>query len=79
MTTLHVREMGDLAVVRREELEKLLALARRFESVTVEVEAEQEEDAPSTREIAAMMERSSAWQWLRDEPDLYSAADAQPL
>lgn len=75
MTTLHVREVGDVALVPREEFEWLLELARRSGSVEVEV---QHEDAPSTRELARLAQSSAAWAWLHDEPDLYSRDDVLP-
>lgn len=76
MTTLHVREMSSLAIVPREELDKLLELARQMEAV--EVETQEEADLPTTREMAQLAERSAAWAWLADEPDLYSRDDLLP-
>ncbi|HZR99892.1 MAG TPA: CopG family transcriptional regulator [Chloroflexota bacterium] len=35
--------------------------------------------APSAPELAALAERGGAFDWLADEPDLYSLADGEPV
>ena len=37
------------------------------------------DDEPSTDELLRLSAASGAFDWLADEPDLYSAADGEPL
>ena len=37
------------------------------------------DDGPTSRDIALLSEKSSAWAWLADEPDLYTLDDGQPI
>ena len=36
-------------------------------------------DEPSDRELARLAERGGAFDWLADEPDLYSTQDGEPV
>jgi Ribbon-helix-helix protein, copG family len=36
-------------------------------------------EAPSSGELAALAERGRAFDWLADEPELYSADDGEPI
>lgn len=36
-------------------------------------------DAPSSLELAVLAERGGAFDWLADEPDLYSLTDGEPV
>ena len=38
-----------------------------------------EEDDVSTDDLMALAERGGAFDWLKDEPDLYSTADGEPV
>jgi hypothetical protein len=71
MTTLHVRWIGDDALVPRAELERLLELARRSEQVQVEP---QSDDVPNAG-ILWLAQQGGAFDWLADEPDLYTVDD----
>jgi hypothetical protein len=71
MTIVHARLVGDEAVLPRAELERLMELARRSE----EVELRLEEDSVPTLGIMRLAEAGGAFDWLADEPDLYSVDD----
>jgi hypothetical protein len=36
-------------------------------------------DEPSDRELAALADHGGAFDWLADEPDIYSADDGEPV
>lgn len=73
MTTITIEERGERVILARDEWEKLLQLARKSDNVEIE-NAAGDKDI-SSREMARRAFDSQAWQWLRDEPDLYSADD----
>lgn len=37
------------------------------------------EEPPTSNELAAVAQHGGAFDWLRDEPDLYDAADGEPV
>ena len=37
------------------------------------------DEAPTAAELAVLAERGGAFDWLADEPDLYSADDGEPV
>lgn len=69
--TLHVQWLGDKALLPREELERLVELARRSEAIAVETN----DDENITAGIQLLAAQSGAFAWLADEPDLYSLDD----
>jgi hypothetical protein len=38
-----------------------------------------ENDEPTSNELAALTERGGSFDWLADEPDLYSDEDGEPV
>ena len=74
MTTITIEERGERVILARDEWEKLLQLARKSENVEIE-NAVVEDGETSSRELTRRAFDSPAWQWLHDEPDLYSASD----
>ena len=74
MTTITIEDRGERVILARDEWEKLLQLARKSENVEIENVAGAEEEI-SAREMARRAFDSKAWEWLHDEPDLYSKAD----
>jgi len=71
MTTLHAHIVGDKAVLPRAEFEQLVALAKRSEEITLQIE---EDDLP-TAGIMQLAEQGGAFAWLAEEEDLYTVAD----
>ncbi len=67
MTTIHVEEVGNRALIDRAELNKLLELARRTEDIQLEIS----DDEITTRDLMRLADAGGAFDWLRDEPDLY--------
>ncbi len=43
------------------------------------VETDQEEDDVSAGRLSALAEKGGAFDWLADEPELYSAKDGEPV
>lgn len=75
MTTIHVEEVGNRALIDREELNKLLELARRTEEIEVETAGGE----VTTRDLMRLADVGGAFEWLHDEPDLYSLDDGKPV
>ena len=75
MTTIHVTEVGNRAVLDRDELSKLLDLARRTEDIELEIA----DDEVTTRDLMRLADVGGAFDWLHDEPDLYSLEDGKPV
>jgi len=71
MTTVHAELIGNKALLSRNDLERLMELARRTEAVTLETT---EEDVP-TFGIMRLAEQGGAFDWLADEEDLYTVLD----
>lgn len=36
-------------------------------------------EAPTSKELATLAQHGGAFEWLADEPDIYSANDGEPL
>ena len=72
MTTVHIQEVAGHALVPRDELEQLITLARRSDSVEVD---RRSTTAASTRELAHLVQQDGAFDWLMEEADSYSSAD----
>ena len=76
MTTIHAEVVGDTAVLPRSEFERLLALARRTESVQVRLE----EDGASTVAMMRLAEAGGAFDFWREEgEDVYTEQDGEPV
>jgi hypothetical protein len=73
MTIVHAQACGDQALLPRAELERLVELARQVERVELEL---QEDDLP-VQGLMLLAEKGGAFDWLLDEPDLYSASDCK--
>ncbi len=71
MTNVHVQLVGDQAVLPRAELDLLIELARRSEEVELH---DQADDLPNVG-LARLAERGGVFDWLADEPDLYTLDD----
>jgi len=72
MTTLHIQEVAGHALVPRDELEQLIALAQRSEQIKVDRQPTAE---TSTRELAQLAQQGGAFDWLAAEENLYSTTD----
>jgi hypothetical protein len=76
MTIIHAQLIGDRALLTRDELERLLELARR----TGPVEVELYEDDPPTLAIMRLAEQGCAFDFWREEGEnIYSQEDGEPL
>ena len=76
MTTIHVQCIGDKALLPQSELARLVALAQRYEEITVQM---QEDDVP-TLGIMRLMEQSGAFDfWQEEGEDIYSIEDGEPV
>ena len=71
MTRLHAQFVGDKAVLPRAEFERLVELARRSD----EVELLMHEDDVPTLGIMRLAEHGGAFDWLKDDADLYTVND----
>jgi hypothetical protein len=71
MISVHAQFFGDEAMLPRAELERLVELARRSEEVELQA---QEEELP-TLGLLWLAQHGGAFDWLADEPDLYSVND----
>ena len=76
MTTIHAQLIGDKALLPRNELERLLELARRSEAVDLQL---QQDDLP-TLGMMRLAEQGGAFEfWLDKGEDIYSMNDGEPL
>jgi hypothetical protein len=76
MTTIHAQLIGDKAILRREELERLLELARRSEGIELQLDSD---DVP-TIGIMRLAEQGKAFDfWMEQGEDIYSAQDGEPI
>ncbi len=71
MTVIHAHLVGDHTVLPRAEFERLMELARQSEENELHVE----EDEVPTSGIMRLAAEGGAFDWLIDEPDLYSVDD----
>ena len=71
MTTLHAGTLGETILLPRPEFERLVWLARQQEEIAIEVR----EGDFTTPDIMKLAEADPAFDWLRDEPDLYTLDD----
>jgi hypothetical protein len=76
MTTIHAQFIGAKALVPRDELDRLLELARRSEAVDLQV---LEEDLP-TLDMMRLAELGGAFDFWREEgEDIYTLEDGEPV
>ena len=76
MTTIHVQNIGDKALLPRNELDQLVELARQHHGIAMEVE---EDDVPTVA-IMRLAEQGGAFDfWLDPAEDVYSANDGEPV
>ena len=76
MATIHIQCIGDKAVLSQSDLERLVELAQRSETITV---LRQEDDVP-TLGIMRLIEQGGAFDfWQEEGEDIYSAADGEPV
>ena len=71
MTTVYAELRGDKALLSRSDLEHLVELARRSETVALQTS----EDELPTLGIMKLAEQGGAFDWLADEEDLYTVED----
>ncbi|MFO0964803.1 MAG: hypothetical protein U0793_04335 [Gemmataceae bacterium] len=71
MTTVRATFIGDQAIVPRTELDRLIMLARQVEQVDVR----SADDDLSALAMTLVAKQGGAFDWLADEPDLYSLED----
>ena len=71
MTTVHAELIGNKALLSRIDLERLIELARRSETVALQTYVE---ESP-THGIMKLAEQGGAFDWLADEEDLYTIED----
>lgn len=76
MTTIHAQLIGDQAVLPRGELEQLLELARRSETVELQLD---EEDVSTIAMMRLAEEGGSFDFWYEEGEDIYSAEDGEPV
>ncbi len=76
MTTVRAQLVGDQVVVLRQDLERLVELARRSEPVDLHFD---EEDL-STRALMCLAEEGGSFDFWREEgEDIYTVQDGEPL
>jgi len=76
MTTIHAQLIGDTALLRRSDLERLVELARQSEEIQVQMH---EDDLP-TLTVMRLAEQSGAFDfWKQEGEDIYSAEDGEPV
>lgn len=74
--TIQAQIIGDKAVLRREELERLVELARRAEKIELELH---EDDVP-TQGLMRLAEQSGGFNfWKERGEELYSMEDGEPI
>jgi hypothetical protein len=76
MTTIHVRHVGDKALLPQRELERLVELARQQDEIVVQMH---EDDTP-TLDIMSLAEQGGPLGFWREVgEDIYSAEDGEPV
>ena len=76
MTTIHVEEVGSRAVIDRDELNKLLELARRSEPVEMEIA----DDEVTARDLMRLADAGGSFDFWHDEgEDIYTLNDGEPV
>ncbi len=67
MATIHAQIIGDTALLPRDELERLVELARRYEEIDLQM---QNDDAP-TATMMRLAEISGAFDFWKEEENIY--------
>ena len=76
MATIHVRLIGEVALLPQSELERLVELAQQSE----EIQLQMNEDEMPTQDIMRLAEQSGAFDfWKQKGEDIYSAEDGEPV
>lgn len=76
MTTVHAQLVGDKVLLPRDDLERLMQLARRSEEIDLQV---QEDDWP-TLGMMRLAEQGGAFRfWLDPGEDIYTSGDGEPV
>ena len=76
MTTIHAQIIGAKALLPRDDLERLLELARRSEASDLQV---QEDDLPSLG-MMRLAEQGGAFDFWREKgEDIYTLEDGEPV
>jgi hypothetical protein len=70
MATVHAELVGNKILLTKEDLDRLVHLARQVEEVTVETS----DDLP-TKGLMLLAEKGGAFDWLAAEEDEYSISD----
>lgn len=76
MTTIIIEERGERIILARDEWEKLLQLARKSANVEIENTTVADEEVSECEWLLAA-QHGGAFDWLHDEPDLYSIEDCK--
>jgi hypothetical protein len=76
MVTIHAQLIGDLALLSRAELDRLLELARRSESIALELE----DDEWSSQTVMRLADAGKAFDfWKEPGEAIYTLQDGEPL
>jgi len=76
MTTVHAEMIGDKVLIPREELECLVDLAKRTESVQLQMQTSD----ISTRDLMHLSEKGGSFDfWAGEGEDIYNPSDGEPL
>jgi hypothetical protein len=76
MVTIHAQLHGEKALLQRQDLERLLALAQRAEAVELCID---DEDV-SAADMMRLAERGGSFEfWHEAGEDIYSATDGEPV
>jgi hypothetical protein len=76
MTTIHAQLIGAKALLPRDDLDRLLELARRSEAIDLQV---QEDDLP-TLGMMRLAEQGGAFDfWQEEGEDIYTIDDGEPV
>ena len=76
MTTIHVRSVGDQALLPQSEFERLVEPSRQCEEINVQA---QEDDAP-TLGLMRLADQSGSFDFWKEEGEgIYSAGDGEPV
>jgi hypothetical protein len=76
MTTIHAQLIGDHALLSRNELDRLIEMARQTEEIEIQM---QEDDMP-TWMLMRLAEQGGAFDfWKEEGEDIYSMEDGEPV
>ncbi len=76
MTTVHAEMIGDKVLIPRDEFECLVDLAKRTESVQLQMQTSD----ISTRDLMHLSEKGGSFDfWAGEGEDIYNHSDGEPL